>query len=304
MQIIKQVDTAQVTFALDDDLSEPNQRLYLDEGTRWLRDSRRRLTRALVYATRALTEPTKVAGAFWEMFHVYLGGETLDPDNGKLVASELNPVLAAIGKTLKGLSGDVTIADLGQMPGVAKLQFKCLHAVCWAKGVPAPQLAGLVFVDIAEMAGRYLKSLWKDPGKGSGFMNPFGSAIHLNFAELLRQGADRGSVVTLIHEGTHKFAQTTDEQYFPDEGASELLDRALDMCRPMISNYQDFEQMLADARKIAYRSGPMHEAYGNVQKMPPEKARNNADGIANFVYEVSELPTTDELTRIIQEVMR
>lgn len=303
MEVTTQVDSSQVTFLLDDDAPIATSQRYVEEGTLWLRDARRRLTRAIAYSTRAISQPDKVAPVFWELFHVYLGGPIHTPDNTVAILRDFNPVLAAMGKTLKGLSGDVTLADLSRMPGIAKFQVGCMNAVCKAKGVPAPQFAGLVFVDLAEAAGRYLSSLWKDKGSSSGFMDPYAGNIHLNFADLLQHG-DRPAVVTLIHEGTHKFAQTTDEQYFPDEGARDLLDHALDRCRPMLQMYDKFEDMLAAARQIAFRTGPLREAYTNVQEMSAEKAHNNADGIAQFAYEASELPDEDELGRIVRAVMK
>lgn len=301
MELHTYVDTTRVTFLVDDKASVSFQKQVLMSGAAWLKDARTRLTRALNYTVKAMVEPTKVASGYWDLLYMYFGLPRLDPASRPHLGA-LNTIAAKINQTSIGMNGDLTIADLSQMPGVAKAQLKCLNTINWMMGKDDISLAGLVFVDVAEAAMRYAKSFWKSSPSGV-TMNPFAGPIHLNFEELGKRG-DRSGIVTMIHEGTHKFVQTTDEQYFPEESAWDKLEQAIESCRPMIGmKYNTFEDLLVDARRIAMM-GPLGEAVHNVETMEPAKALNNADGVANYAYEVAEFPTTEELEKALKALMR
>lgn len=300
MEMKKIVGHTEVTFLVDDDAKPDFVKKVVEDGAAWLLEARVVCSRALNFATRALVTPDKVPPAHIDILYYYFG---IPRRNASDVAykSEINDIIKNIQKTKIGLQGDVVIADLSQIPGIAKAQLNCLNTIRWAIGKESATLAGLVFVDVIEGAGRYLKDFFKSSPKGV-TMNPYNSPIYLNFEELWKQ-PHRSSVVTLIHEASHKFAQTTDEQYFPEESAWDKLQQGIKDCEKMIEAYDTFDQMMVQAQQYVM-IGDMGKAITNVSNMDRTKAINNADGVANYIYEVADFETPEELKRVIAAIMK
>ena len=290
-----------ITFLVDDGADLTFQRRVVEDGIRWLKEAQNRIGRAINYSLKAMHSPSEVADAYWEFLYMYFG-IPVNKDKSQYL-NDINSVLAKLNQSLIGLSSDnLVIGDLSQMPGIAKAQLNCMNTISSLLGKESSSvMTGLIFVDVVEIANRYIESFWKS-SPSAVTINPFASPILLNFPKLWEIG-ERYSVVTLIHEATHKFAQTTDEQYFPELSGWDHMENAIEQLRPlMYLHYPTFDALMVDARKIML-TGKFSEAAKKIGEMARVKTLNNADSVANYAYEVAEFPSTEELEKAIKRML-
>lgn len=295
----------ELTFILDEHSSKEVREKIVEEGSAWVHAGLLVLQGALTYTTNALVNPGQAAPKFWDILRFCFGFPEKD-GKSRAYMMELNEILAVLNKTWIGMSRDLTLADISQMPGLATLQLKIACGELWTS--PHDKLAGLVYAGPLEMAGKYIESIRstiqsRPPTRVQ--KTDLSGPIHLNFNRLLK-GKPRYAVITLIHEGTHKFAGTTDSQYFPDgESPALALDGMLDRCKAFAGNNKPFQEILNEAKRMMLQfSGGMGRAITNLQKMLPEKAMNNADSYANFAADVSDLQLDKEIDEILAQTVR
>lgn len=121
------------------------------------------------------------------------------------------------------------------------------------------------------------------------------SAIYMNFSLLVEKNPWWG-IVTLIHEATHKYASTTDEQYFkPSEGDF------WQWCLKSAATQREMWELTGEKEAMEDRSYVNVVDYvvatlgrseiDNIRRMGTAKSLNNADGLARYAHSVVGFPT-------------
>ncbi|WP_444922112.1 hypothetical protein ACJJID_07230 [Microbulbifer sp. CnH-101-G] len=278
----------------------------------WLDEAQTILSRAEAMCTTALVSPKKVSGKFNNLLSYYFGLPANCPNDR--YRSCLNAILKRLTKTQRGLSSGVECADVSMMPTLAKIQTSAMSAV--GLGNPTKKMAGFVWVDIFESVPRYLSNNYKLTTVGGGYLNggsfktDYKHPICLNFEEIWKRG-ENFCIVTLIHEGTHKYAQTVDLDpgYFKDGGIVDKLDQAISnggmymkiyMEGQGLTHDQAFERVVEQALN---QLRGQDSAASHMAKLAEVKAVDNADSLAWFAHDVAQLPSEVEVGKVVGGIL-
>lgn len=287
----------------------------------WLDEAQAILNRAMKVCATALVTPDKVPGKFHNLLSYYFGLPT-DSSLEKYIPC-LNAIISRLNRTQTGLNKEVELADRPQMPIMAKIQTSVMKAACKG-GDPTDNMAGFVWVDIFESVPNYFsktykmkKAQWQGGNSlismlggqlnGGGFMEPHYHPIHLNFKKIWPKG-DVYCTVTLIHEGTHKFADTVDHEYFKDDGSIvDKLDKAISDLGPVYLNIHKNKSSDEVFKIVEQEALKMLRGQDNAARQMQEigvmNAVNNADSLAWFAYDVAQLPTEQEVGKVVGNIL-
>ncbi|WP_444959552.1 hypothetical protein [Microbulbifer sp. VVAC002] len=276
----------------------------------WLDEAQTILKRAIDMCTVAITYPDKVPDKFKNLVSYYFGLPMDCPP--QRYSNCVNAILQKLSKTQIGLSGDVECADVKMMPTLCKVQCSTISTIGYPFGIedPSKNAAGFVFVPFTESWGRsisnFCKLSWAGGGqlKGGSFIKPNQNPICLSFSKIWEKG-EVFCIVTLIHEGTHKYAQTVDHKYFNDEGIADKLDKAISEGGAIwMKFHQDSGKTHDQAFKLVVQQA-FNQLRGQdaaatlMAELTEVKAVENADSVAWFAYDVAQLPSEQEVGRVI-----
>ncbi|MFA0813701.1 hypothetical protein [Microbulbifer epialgicus] len=286
----------------------------------WLDEAQTILNRAMEVCSTALVTPDKVPGKFHNLLSYYFGLPTDCPREKQIIC--LNAILSRLNRTQTGLNKGVELADRPQMPVRAKIQTSVLKAAGYKD--PTESYAGFVYVDFIEKIPRYLSntykmkkakwwesgtlsSTWGEQLNGGGFMEPFYYPIHLNFKIIWPKGGIY-CIVTLIHEATHKFAETVDHEYFKDDGSIvDKLDNEISALAPIYLNIhkdKPSDQVFKIVEQEALKTlRSKDSAARKLIEIGVMNAVDNADSLAWFAYDVAQLPGDLELEKVAVGIM-
>ncbi|MFA0811863.1 hypothetical protein [Microbulbifer epialgicus] len=277
----------------------------------WLDDAQEILDLAIQTCTTALVTPDNVSDRFHNLISYYFGLPS--GCSRERYRACLNAILSRLNRTKSGLSNGVDLADREQMPYLAKASTYVSWAFC--QGDPTERMAGFVWQDFLESVPNYAKKAYKirktkwdqkngwistflgGQLNGGGFEKPLYYPIHLNFNKIWPKGRAY-CIVTLIHEATHKFAETVDHEYFKDDGSIlAKLDQAIRDCSVWkdiylngdLKNDEDREakacaRVAEQALKQLRGENP---AAKTMQQIGEMEAVNNADSLAWFAHDVA-----------------
>ncbi|WP_143730227.1 hypothetical protein [Microbulbifer sp. GL-2] len=276
----------------------------------WLDDAQEIFDVAIPTCTTALVQPDNVSDRFRNLLSYYFG---LPSDcSQERYRACLNAILSRLMRTKSGLFSGVDLADREQMPYLAKASTYVSWAMC--KGDPTEHYAGFVWQDFleswpnaAKQAYKIRKTKWDQKNgwvstllggqlNGGGYEKPLYYPIHLNFNKIWPKGRQY-CIITLIHEATHRFAETVDHAYFKDDGSIlDKLDPAIRDCGVWKSIYleelknDDDKEAKANARVVEQALNQLrgqNPAAKTMQQIGEMEAVNNADSLAWFVHDVA-----------------
>ena len=285
MKITRKFYGQNITFLLPDGCStEKCERMVLSTSA-WLGASKGILTTAITRASAAMVHTNNMSEMHKQMMFMYFNIPLTSSD--AVYKNALNKVVQVLNATLRGLSKPtLTFADISQMPGLARLH-------CGLTFQKTSSFAGLVYEGPAEFLKNRLSL--KEHAPIGAVERPLEGYINLNYELFFKQG-DVYSIVTVIHEATHKFGRTTDLIYFdPKEGKTQF-EAAMDNLAafgPMRTAGLDVSDQEAKVVNDAVRDA--HAA--KKSKIDSGGLMNNADSFANYAFDAARYLVQDFPTR-------
>lgn len=292
MQISNTAGQQTIDYYFADDWDMNKVARALMEVPEWLKTCQRALTKAIKFSSKVMVDDFAITPDLLYLLHAYfrcpLGGEDYEDDCRRVVQQIIPKLL----QTNHGLNlNRVEIADLSQLPGIAKSQWQCMGLWSQMMGQEQKQMAGVVFESFFESGVRAVSETFFPRD----FFSPKEGRITVNY-ELLWQIEARAknplySVKTFMHEAMHKFTHAEDKHYFPPDSIFASFTKNIDLMLLIPDRSKTYEQIAKAAWANTEKFPAIQASMTQINKISPDDLLINADGLASYALDVADLCT-------------